>query len=189
MSKRKGSPFLLAILLLMAACDSGLAHQPKCLPLGQADHPGISACALPLPEGAVSRDAIVDNPALMTGKVNNQYVADFPVSLTKDLLERGRDRFMVYCRPCHGSAGYGDGILTKYNFPAPPSYHTDALRNQPPGFFFSVISNGSGEMYSYGQEINVPDRWAIVAYIRALQLSQYAPAANLPETDRGQLPQ
>ena len=188
MSKCKGSPFLLAVLLLIAACDS-MAYQPKCLPLGKADYPGVSTCALPLSEGVVSRDAIVNDPALTTGRADDQYATDFPVALTQDLLARGQNRFMVYCHPCHGAAGYGDGILTKYNFPAPLSYHTDALRNLPPGFFFGVISNGSGEMSSYRSEINVADRWAIVAYVRALQLSQHAPASNLPESDQRQLPQ
>ena len=188
MSMNKGSPFLLAILLLIAACDT-LAYQPKCRPLGKADYPGVPTCALPLSEGGVARGAVVDEPALTTGIVDHQYVTDFPVALTQDLLERGQKRFMVYCRPCHGAAGYGDGILTKYNFPVPLSYYTDALRNLPTGFFFNVISNGSGEMSSYGSEIDLADRWAIVAYVRALQLSQHAPAASLPESDRRQLPQ
>ncbi len=189
MWKRSGSLLLLGVLaLLMAACSDTMANQPKCLPLAEANASGVGNCALPLPQGVVARDAVVDNPALTTGIVDNQYVTDFPVAVTQDLLQRGQEQFMIYCRPCHGAAGYGDGILTKYNFPAPPSFHTDAVRNQAPGFFFNVISNGIGNMYSYRQQVSVPDRWAIVAYIRALQLSQHAPAASLPDSDRGQLP-
>ena len=185
----KRSLCLLALVLLVAACDDNMAHQAKCLPLGAIQDFKSGACAQALPEGVVARDAVVDNPALTTGKVNDQYVTTIPIPLTQAVLERGRDRYTIYCQPCHGAAAYGDGILTKYGFPAPPSFQTDDLRSDPPGFFFDVITNGQGEMYPYASQLAVPDRWAIVAYIRALQLSQHAPADALPAADREQLPQ
>ncbi len=180
---------LLLLLLVAGACSDTMADQAKCKTYGQIDGFKDGACAQPLPDGVVARDAVVDNPALTTGQSDNQYVSSIPVPVTSDLLQRGHDLFTIYCQPCHGAAGYGDGVIVQYGFPAPPSFHSDGVRAQPPGFFFNVISNGMGEMYSYGQEIAVPDRWAVVAYVEALQLSQHAPAADLSAADRGQLPQ
>ncbi len=185
----KARLFLLVILLLVGACDSNMTDQPKCQPLGETDASGNTGCAMPLPDGVISRDATVNNPALTSGTSNGQADASFPMPITMDILERGQNRYTIYCRPCHGAAGYGDGIIVQYYFPAPPSFHTDALRNLPPGYFFDVITNGHGRMYSYASQINVPDRWAIVAYLKALQMSQYAPLDTLPANDREQLPQ
>ena len=190
MWKHKGTVLaLLALVLLASACANTMTDQVKCTTYGQIDGFQDGACAQPLADGVVAADAVVDNPALTTGIVNDQYVTDFPVPVTPDLLQRGQDLFNVYCQPCHGAAGYGDGVITQYYFPAPPSYHSAAVRRQPPGFFFNVITNGVGAMYSYAEQIAVPDRWAVVAYVQALQLSQHVPADTLPESDRGQLPQ
>ncbi len=181
---------LLVLLVVFAgACSDTMADQAKCKTYGQIDGFKDGACAQPLPDGVVARDAVVDNPALTTGQSGDQYVSSIPVPVTADLLQRGHDLFTIYCQPCHGAAGYGDGVIVQYGFPAPPSFHSDGVRAQPPGFFFNVISNGMGQMYSYGQEIAVPDRWAVVAYVEALQLSQHAPAADLSATDREQLAQ
>ncbi len=185
----KRSLFLLIILLLVAACDDDMAVQPKCQTLGQIQDFKDGACAQVPPQGVVARDAVVDNDALTTGKVKGQFVTSFPIPITQAVLERGQNRYTIFCSVCHGQAGYGDGITTKYYFPAPPSFQTDDLRSDPLGFFFDVISNGTGRMYPYASQLAVPDRWAIVAYIRALQLSQHAPADSLPQSDREQLPQ
>src|SRR5262249_49768065 len=99
-------------------------------------------------------------------------------------LERGRERFDVFCSPCHGRTGDGRGMIVRRGLKAPPSYHIDRLRAQPVGYFFDVATNGFGEMSGYASQVPPADRWAIVAYIRALQLSQHAPVADLPETDR-----
>jgi mono/diheme cytochrome c family protein len=184
----KRSLILVLILLVAAACDNDMAVQAKCPPLGEIQDFKDGACAQPLPAGVVANDAVVDNDALTTGKINNQYMTAVPVPVSLALLERGQNRYTIYCAVCHGASGYGDGILTKYNFPAPPSFHTDALRSQPPGFFFDVITNGFGRMYPYASQLAEPDRWAIVVYIQALQLSQHAPADSLPPSDQEQLP-
>jgi len=110
-----------------------------------------------------------------------------PLDLTPALLARGRNRFDIYCAPCHSRAGDGDGMIVRRGFPRPPSYHIDRLRNAPDGHFYQVISNGYGVMYPYGDRIDPDDRWAIVAYIRALQLSQHAPAGLLDPQDRARL--
>ncbi len=110
-----------------------------------------------------------------------------PFRITADVLRRGQDRFLIYCAPCHSPAGDGDGLVARRGFPHPPSYHTDRLRRAPDRHFFDVITNGYGIMYSYADRVPPLDRWAIVAYIRALQLSQYADASKLPEDVRAEL--
>ncbi|EKV31782.1 ABC-type Fe3+ transport system protein [Caenispirillum salinarum AK4] len=108
--------------------------------------------------------------------------------MTPALLERGRERFNIYCAPCHGVAGHGSGLIVERGFPAPPSFHNDRLRDATPGHFLSVIENGFGVMYPYGDRVRPADRWAVVAYIRALQLSQHAQVSELPEPLRERLP-
>lgn len=180
---------LLLILLSAAACSSDtMAVQAKCPPLGEIQDFKDGACAQPLPVGVVAADIVVDNDALTTGKNGDQFVMTIPIPLTEEVLNRGQDRYTIYCAVCHGQAGYGDGIATKYGFPAPLSYHLDAIRAEPPGFFFDAITNGFGRMYPYSSQLSEPDRWAIVAYIQALQLSQHAPARSLPTSDQEQLP-
>jgi mono/diheme cytochrome c family protein len=117
----------------------------------------------------------------------DEYATVNPYPLTAALLARGQQRFQIYCAPCHGPAGDGDGYIVKRGFPAPPSYHIDRLRNAPDRYFVDVITNGYGLMYSYADRVAPADRWAIAAYIRALQLSQHAPAAVLSAADRAQL--
>lgn len=119
-------------------------------------------------------------PGAATGYAN-------PLPITPALLARGRERFDIYCAPCHSRAGDGDGMIARRGFPAPPSYHTPSLRNAPDSHFYQVISDGYGVMYPYADRIAPPDRWAIVAYIRALQMSQHAPAAELSAKDRAKL--
>lgn len=110
-----------------------------------------------------------------------------PLPVTMATLERGRERFDIYCAPCHSRAGDGDGMVARRGFPHPPSYHTDRLRKAPDAHFYSVITNGYGAMYSYADRVDARDRWAIVAYIRALQLSQDARLGDVPEPERSQL--
>ena len=112
-----------------------------------------------------------------------------PLPVTLALLERGQQRFDIYCAPCHGLSGNGDGMIVRRGFPAPPSYHTDRLRNAPDSHFYQVISHGYGVMYPYADRIDPHDRWAIVAYIRALQLSQHAPRDRLTPRDLSRLQQ
>jgi mono/diheme cytochrome c family protein len=107
--------------------------------------------------------------------------------LTVALLERGRERFNIYCAPCHGRAGVGDGMVVQRGMPRPPSLHDERLRAAPDQHVFDVITRGYGVMYSYAMRVQPPDRWAIVAYIRALQLSQHATLADVPTADRDRL--
>jgi mono/diheme cytochrome c family protein len=127
---------------------------------------------------------------LFTGKdANGQDTTEFPFPITRDVLNRGRQRFEIYCVPCHGYTGDGDGLVVQRGFNPPPSYNTDRLRQAPVGHFFDVMTNGFGAMPSYAAQIPVPDRWAIVAYIRALQLSQNASIDDAEPDARARLEQ
>lgn len=119
--------------------------------------------------------------------LDNPKLEKNPLTLNRVLLARGRERFGFYCAPCHGDTGYGDGMIVQRGFPAPPSYHSDRLRQVPDGYIFGVIGQGFGRMYGYGDRVNVEDRWAIVAYVRALQLSQNTQSASLSPDERARL--
>jgi mono/diheme cytochrome c family protein len=131
-------------------------------------------------DGTVPADGPLANELLDTGRVNGILSDKFPFAITADDLRRGQERFNIYCSPCHGYDGYGDGMIVQRGFLPPPSYHSDRLRQAPAGHFFEVITNGFGRMYSYRSRVAPDDRWRIVAYIRALQLSQHAPASEFP---------
>jgi len=144
--------------------------------------------------GTVARGATLGNPALASGKVGEDWVEIIPIEVDRDLLERGRERYDVYCSPCHGLVGFGDGMVAKRadellegTWTPPTSFHTDLLRERPAGHLFNTISNGIRNMPAYGPQIPVEDRWAIVAYVRALQRSQNATVDDVPPDIRAQL--
>ncbi|MGB6603776.1 MAG: cytochrome c [Steroidobacteraceae bacterium] len=130
--------------------------------------------------GAGGRNLVTGGQAVASGYTN-------PLPVTPALLARGRERFDIYCAPCHSRAGDGDGMIVRRGFPAPPSYHSERLRAAPDSHFYEVISNGYGVMYPYADRIAPEDRWAIVAYIRALQLSRHAPRSSLSPADLAHL--
>lgn len=158
----------------------------------------------PLVEGTVARGQLRTDEAFYQGTINGAYVTQIPRELTRAeldsgktfapqpvtraMLERGRERYTVNCQPCHGLNGYGDGMIVKRGFSPPPSYHIARLRNAPVGHFYDVISNGYGAMYSYASRVEPQDRWAIAAYIRALQRSQHPQAGDIPQAELNTLP-
>jgi mono/diheme cytochrome c family protein len=179
-----------AVLALAAtvACRQDMHDQPKYIPLRPSDFFGDGRSERPLIEGSVARGHLKDDVAYYTGKgPDGKPVDTFPFPVTKDVIERGQQRFNIYCTPCHGHLGNGDGMIPRRGFRHPPSYHQDRLRNVPNGYIFDVISIGFGAMPDYAAQIEPRDRWAIVAYIRALQLSQNATIADVPADARGQL--
>jgi mono/diheme cytochrome c family protein len=130
----------------------------------------------------------IGNPrAMLPTEANNLTLAQTPIAITSKLLQRGKERYNIYCSPCHSRLGDGDGMVVRRGFPRPPSYHTDELRQAPLSHFYRVITQGYGVMYSYADRITPHDRWAIAAYIRALQLSQHARLADLPASVRFKL--
>ncbi len=160
-------------------------NQAKLKPLAQSQLYDDGAAARPPVEGTVARGDLRADRAFDTGiGPDGRFVARLPLPLTRDLLERGRGRFEIFCSPCHGRLGDGRGMIVERGFKAPPSYHVDRLRGQPIGYFFDVMTNGFGKMSSYASQVPPRDRWAIAAYVRALQLSQHAPLRDLPAGDR-----
>jgi mono/diheme cytochrome c family protein len=139
------------------------------------------------PAGTVARGWLRDDEALHTGKVDNQLVDTIPMAITHDDLKRGQQRFNIYCSPCHGRLGDGNGMVVQRGLRQAASYHTDRLRQERIGYFFDVITNGFGAMQGYAEQVPVRDRWLIAAYVRALQLSQNAKIDDVPADKRGEL--
>jgi mono/diheme cytochrome c family protein len=174
--------------MLLAACTQKMAVQPYNRPYTPSDAFADGSSARPLPLDTVARGHTQDDTLLFTGKDSTgQDSAESPLPVTRDVLQRGRDRFQIYCVPCHGYTGDGDGIVVQRGFNPPPSYNSDRLRQAPVGHFFDVVTNGFGSMPSYSAQVPVADRWAIIAYIRALQLSQHAALDDAPPGARAQL--
>ncbi len=164
---KAGSLIWIATLCLLAGCDQSMERQPRYDTYAPAPiFPNGSSAQTP-PEGTISQSETSRQKALST-----------PPPVTEALLQRGKERYDIFCAPCHGLDGDGDGIVVKRGFPAPPSYHSKALMQAPASHFLDVIANGYGVMYSYGDRVPPADRWAILAYIRALQLSRHASTAD-----------
>ena len=193
--------FGLILVVLAAAIFSGcgvrmdMQVQPRYKAYTKSPFFADGRASRDIPEGSIPRGQLHENKAFYTGKTDNpdpnavattttnaagntivssfpNDVEEFPIPVTKELIDRGQERYNIYCIVCHGPTGNGDGMIVRRGFSAPPTYHDDRLRNAPVGHFFDVISNGWGKMNSYGAAVQPADRWAIVAYIRALQLSQ-----------------
>jgi len=176
-----------SLAMSLAACNpirQDMANQPKNRPLSPSAFFPDGRSERPLVENTVARGSIA-NDELVVSKESNA----FPIQLSADLLERGRQRYGIFCAPCHGLQGDGNGMAATRGMKHPPSYHDDRLRNSPNGYYFDAITNGFGGMLGYSAQIPPADRWAIVAYIRALQLSRNAKAADLPAELRQKLEQ
>jgi len=178
---------------LLAACNrvgpgwQKMGRQPRYDPLEPSTFFADGMSARPRVAGTVARGELVTNSFLETGKINNADGDGFPFAITEDVLNRGHERFNIYCSECHGRIGDGNGMIPSRGYRRPPSFHTESLRTAPTGHFFDVMTNGFGAMPTYAPQIPASDRWAIIAYIRALQLSQNTNVAQLPESERGKL--
>ena len=177
--------FGIAFALAVTACRQDMYNQPKYKPLAASEFWNDGTSARPLPPHTVPRGHLDEDTALFTGKNDDgTLAAAFPMPVTRELLARGQERFTIYCSMCHGAEGDGNGMVVQRGYPPPPSYHVDRLRNAPPGYLFSVITNGYGIMYPYASRVEAPDRWAIAAYIRALQLSRHGTLDDVPADER-----
>jgi cytochrome c1 len=175
--------------LLMAACFAAsmvfasgcqylkqdMANQPKNLPLSPSDFFADGRSERPIVENTVARGSIADDELFVPKDSNN-----FPLKIDQTLLERGEQRYKIFCSPCHGLQGDGNGLVAMRGMKHPPTYHQDRLRQAPNGYFYDNITNGFGAMYGYSAQIPPRDRWAIIAYVRALQLSRNAKVSDLP---------
>jgi mono/diheme cytochrome c family protein len=172
---------VLVLLLLTSACRLDMHVQPRQNPLSRSDFFPDQRSARPLVEGTVARGQLDADTYLYTGKIGNNPGDVMPFPVTREVLDRGRERFDIFCAPCHSRLGDGNGFVPSRGFARkPPSYHIPRLQKAPVGYFFDVITHGFGIMPDYAAQIPVRDRWDIVAYVRALQLSQNATMADVP---------
>lgn len=178
----------LATLALLAACDPGMVDQPKHEPLEASPFFADGRSARPRVPGTVARGRLKLDEHLHAGRAGAAPAETFPFAIARPDLRRGRERFEIFCAPCHDAAGTGDGMIVRHGFRRPPSLHEERLRAAPVGRIFDAITAGFGAMPGQADKIAAEDRWRIVAYVRALQLSQHAMAGDLPEADRRRLP-
>ena len=182
---------LIAVLAVgvLAGCHSDMYDQPRYEPLEKSDFFEDGRASRPEVAGTVARGELREDEAFYTGKQDGQLVEDLPESLEVNLalLRRGQERFNIFCTPCHGLLGEGDGMIVRRGFRQPPTYHSNRLRGVPIGHFFDVMTNGFATMPDYAEQIPARDRWAIAAYVRALQWSQYANPDDLDEAARQRL--
>ena len=183
--------YALAALVLAAgfsACRQDMHDQPRYEPQESSRFFEDGRSVRPVVEGTVARGDLRDDDHLWLGKVDDAWVEEFPFPIDRAALERGRERYDIFCAPCHDRAGTGRGMIVERGYRRPPSLHDERLRATAPGYFYDVIVNGFGVMPAYGGQIPVRDRWAIVAYLRALQLSQHASKADVPPSELAKIP-
>ncbi len=187
----------LLLALAIVGCRQDMHNQPRYKPLAGTDFFGDGRSARPAIAGTVPRGRSslgAPDPAFLridqaryTGKIENDDVDYFPFAITRADLERGQERFNIYCSPCHSRIGDGNGMVVRRGFRQAASYHTEKLMKAPVGHFFDVMTNGFGAMPSYASRVEPDDRWRIAAYIRVLQFSQFAPLDVVPAEMRGEL--
>ena len=196
--KLKRNPFQLTSLGLiglfcltaMAACRQDMHDQPKYEPYEVSTFFEDGRTSRHPVAGTIARGNLRTDDHLYTGRVDGELVATFPFEVTRDVLERGQERYEIFCSPCHGGIGDGKGMIAQRGgktMKQPATYHSQQLRDMPVGHFFDVMTNGFGSMYSYSERISVRDRWAIAAYIRVLQTSQNATIEDVPSAQRQRL--
>jgi mono/diheme cytochrome c family protein len=183
--------FLLPLAFFLSGCRMDMQDQPRYEAYEKSELFNNKMASRPPVEGTVARGELRDNAALYAGKSGTgpqaQLVTTMPIQVNEQVLLRGQERFNAFCAVCHGMTGKGDGMVVRRGFRAPPPLTNDRLMEAPVGHFFDVMTNGFGAMPDYAAQVSVEDRWAIVAYIRALQLSQRAPLADVPAAERQKL--
>ena len=173
---------------MLSGCRQDMHDQPKYIPLRPSGFFADGRSERPLIDGTVARGHLNDDAAFYTGKgPDGKFLDTFPFAVDKQVIQHGQERYNIYCQPCHDRLGNGDGMIVRRGYRHPPSYHIDRLRQVPNGYLYDVITNGFGAMPDYAAQIPPHDRWAIVAYVRALQLSQNASVNDVPPADRAQL--
>jgi mono/diheme cytochrome c family protein len=175
------------MLVALGGCRQEMYDQPKYKTLGESSFYSDRRASRPLPEGTVARGWLRADPKFSEGKEGRLLATSLPMPLTRELLLRGRERFNIFCAPCHDRTGGGRGMVVRRGYQPPPSLHVERLRDAPVGHFFDVVTNGLGAMPDYASQIPVEDRWAIAAYVKALQLSQHAPVSDVPPETRAGL--
>src|SRR5271163_4606834 len=175
-------------MLLLTACRQDMQDEPRYKPLAASEFFADHRSARPMVEGTVARSELRIDEARYVGKINGQDIDQCPIPIARADIERGQNRFNIYCTPCHGRLGDGNGMVVLRGFRQATSYYTEKLMKAPVGHFFDVVTNGFGAMPSYASRVEPDDRWRIIAYIRALQLSESAGINDVPQGQRQQLP-
>ena len=183
----KRTSFACALVVASAACRQDMHDAPRYEPYEKSDFFADKRSARPLVAGTVARGHLNEPTPETTGKVGTGFVATVPVPVTMDLMRRGQERYDIFCSPCHGLTGAGDGMVVQRGFRPPASLHDPRMRAQPDGYLFDAITNGFGVMPDYAAQVPIADRWAVVAYIRALQLSRNATLADVPADHRSEM--
>ncbi len=183
--KKLAGAMLLCVSL--AACQQQMSEQPRLGPLEKSEFFDDGRASRPAVEGTVARGFLREDEHLYRGLIDDKPADSFPFAIDRQVLQRGQERYNIFCSPCHDRTGSGQGMIVRRGFRAPPSFHSERLRETPEGMFFQHISRGTGVMPDYAQQLAPEDRWAIVAYIRALQLSQNARPADLSQAERAKL--
>ena len=178
---------MVALALLIAGCGRNMYNQPKYEVYEASPLFENGTSARPLVEGTVSRERGAVNESFYAGTNSNGLLSEPPFEVTEQVLLRGQERYNIYCSPCHNFSGNGQGMIVQKGLVMPASFHEQRLRDQPVGYFYNVITNGYGRMYSYASRIPPEDRWAIASYVRALQYSQNAPEVALSDAQRSEL--
>jgi mono/diheme cytochrome c family protein len=175
------------IAFLASACRQDMHNQPKYRPLRESVFFGDQQSSRPFVPDTVARGHLRDDQLLYTGKIDGNDALMFPFQIDESVMARGQERFNIYCSPCHGRTGLGDGMVVRRGYRRPPSFADDRLRQAPVGHFFDVITNGFGAMPDYAAQVRPADRWAIAAYVRALQTAAHATIDEVPAQQRTQL--
>lgn len=178
-----GFAVVIVSTVALGACRQDMHNQPKYRGLRGTTFFTDGGSARPLVDGTVARGTLQEDAAFFTGKVGTATVKELPFPVDEAVLNRGQERFNIYCTPCHDATGSGKGMVVQRGFKAPPSFHEERLRNADAGYFFDVMTNGFGAMPDYRMQLSARDRWSVVAYIRALQLSQHAATSDVPGGD------
>ncbi len=181
------SALVVLVVLAGLGCRQDMHDQPKYKPYRQSEFFSDGRAMRPFVPGTVARGTLREDTPYYTGKSGDDFVAEIPVAVTAETLERGRTGFEVFCAPCHGRTGMGDGMIVRRGFKRPSSYHVDRLRQIPIGYYYDVMTNGYGAMSDYASQVPVEDRWAIAAYVRALQHCQLPPTADVPADRQDEL--
>ena len=184
MVNRNHAALMALSAVLLSGCRQDMQDQPRYKPLQRSNFFQDGRSARPILAGTIARGHLQHNPAFFLGAVNGQFVAAPPLAVDAALLARGRDRYDIYCSPCHSPAGDGRGMVALRGFRYPPSFHSARLRGVPDGYIYAVIANGYGAMSNYAYQLEPRDRWAVTEYLRVLQFSRNAQAADLDENDR-----
>jgi mono/diheme cytochrome c family protein len=179
--------FVAVMVLAFVGCHDDMYNQARYEPLEPSDFFDDGRASRPIVPGTVQFGAQPSDDVLFTGRNGGELATDLPMKLTETLLQRGRERFNIYCSVCHARTGDGNGMIVQRGYRQPPTFHSDRLRGVPVGHFFDVMTNGFGAMPAYSLQVKPEDRWAIAAYIRALQLSQNAMGEDMPADIRTQL--